>query len=156
MKQERESAMAAKVKFTVQEGWRRGVEFVFDAPARWVVGRGEDCSPRLPNDLEYRLISRHHCLLEIDPPVVRVFDLGSRNGPFVNGRLIGRRPRCFEPEGPAPLPGSECTLADGDELGLGPVLFRVSVAPPPPQAAQPPPAAPPEKCLAPAASGERP
>jgi eukaryotic-like serine/threonine-protein kinase len=150
--------MAAKVKLTVEKGRLRGEEFVFDAPARWLVGRGEDCSPRLPNDLECRLISRHHCLLEIDPPAVRVFDLGSRNGTFVNGRLIGRRPKCYEPEGPAPLPGSECVLADGDELDIGPIVFRVSVAPPPPPAAQRPAgeAAPPEEGPAPTASGEKP
>jgi serine/threonine-protein kinase len=47
------------------------------------VGRASDCLIRLPSDLEYCIVSRHHCLLDIAPPEVRVRDLGSLNGTFV-------------------------------------------------------------------------
>ena len=44
---------------------------------------------RLPNGPGYADVSRHHCLLHIDPPAVWVRDLGSRNGTRVNGTQIG-------------------------------------------------------------------
>jgi DNA-binding NarL/FixJ family response regulator len=33
-------------------------------------------------------VSRRHCLVDVDPPEVRVTDLGSRNGTYVNGQRI--------------------------------------------------------------------
>jgi pSer/pThr/pTyr-binding forkhead associated (FHA) protein len=36
--------------------------------------------------------------LEVEPPAIRVHDLGSRNGTYVNGGNIGQRPRHLSPE----------------------------------------------------------
>src|SRR5262245_40704455 len=84
--------MSAKVKLTVLAENHAVKELVFDYRTMGVVGRASNCYLQLPNDDEHRVVSRHHCLLDIDPPAVRVQDLGSRNGTFVNGQPIGRRP----------------------------------------------------------------
>jgi predicted component of type VI protein secretion system len=83
-------------------------------------------------------VSRHHCLLAIDPPRVWVRDLGSLNGTFVNGEKISLRDPDQKMDGPGPEapPGRE--LADGDEVSLGRwVAFRVHVGGPEEAAAQP-------------------
>jgi pSer/pThr/pTyr-binding forkhead associated (FHA) protein len=119
--------MVPRITFEVTVGSLRGKRFVFKKPTHCLAGRAEDCSLRLSGSCELSLVSRHHCLLDIDPPRARVQDLGSRNGTFVNGRLIGQRARveASEPGTEAPSAGYE--LQDGDELGLGPVILRVSI-----------------------------
>ncbi|WP_051845270.1 protein kinase domain-containing protein [Streptomyces sp. NRRL S-813] len=90
--------------------------FVFSGPAAFVVGRAENCDLRAPGD--DRRVSRRHCAFDIDPPTVRVRDLGSRNGTYVNGvRIPSSASRPYE-------------LADGDEVRLGGVVVRVSSAGP--------------------------
>ena len=46
-------------------------ELVFGHRAMGIVGRASNCYLQLPSDEEHRTISRHHCLLDIDPPEVR-------------------------------------------------------------------------------------
>ncbi|MDF0552306.1 FHA domain-containing protein [Kamptonema sp. UHCC 0994] len=46
----------------------------------------------------HRTISRYHCLLDINPPDIRVRDFGSKNGTFVNGKKIGQRQANQTPE----------------------------------------------------------
>ena len=50
-----------------------------------VVGRGSAAGLRISS----RRVSRAHCRVQIDGEVVRVRDLGSRNGTFVNGAGVG-------------------------------------------------------------------
>jgi pSer/pThr/pTyr-binding forkhead associated (FHA) protein len=89
-------------------------------PAVYVLGRAEECYPRLPSDAEHQDVSRRHCLLSVNPPEVWVQDLGSKNGTHVNGEKIGQRPRPGSTDGAAPVnPESRRGLRDGDELGLG-------------------------------------
>jgi len=116
--------MAKKVKLTVSEGIGPQKEFVFQNPARSVVGRADDCEIRFPMDPAHMDVSRHHCLFEIDPPTVKVRDLGSRNGTFVNGEKIGERlERDLPPEGWDHLPPKE--LKEGDEVRIGHSVIRV-------------------------------
>jgi transcriptional regulator with GAF, ATPase, and Fis domain len=70
--------------------WSEG-SFVFDLPAkaRLRVGRAEDADIRIDHDS----VSRAHALIEVDDEI-RVQDLGSSNGTFVDGkRLQPNRPR---------------------------------------------------------------
>jgi len=117
--------MTKKIKLTVSEGMGQDKEFVFQSPTRPVVGRADDCDIRFPMDPAHMDVSRHHCQFEIDPPTVKVRDLGSRNGTFVNGQKIGERPeRDLPPESWDNLPPRE--LREGDEVRIGHNIIRVA------------------------------
>lgn len=51
---------------------------------KFIVGREEDCHLRSNSDL----VSRHHCVFTVDDFSVRLRDLGSTNGTFVNGERL--------------------------------------------------------------------
>ncbi|HBJ36834.1 MAG TPA: hypothetical protein DDZ51_19175 [Planctomycetaceae bacterium] len=55
-----------------------GQEFVFDQRNCRFAGRGADCSVRVPRRVD-KLISRHHCMLDINPPDIRIRDYDSLN-----------------------------------------------------------------------------
>ncbi|MFC5744482.1 protein kinase domain-containing protein [Actinomadura rugatobispora] len=130
--------MTATVTLVVVSGALRGEEFAFGERDTCVMGRAADCSPRLPNDREHRTISRHHCLLDINPPDVRVRDFGSRNGTFVNGVKIGQRAEGLTPEEGAGGHYPEHDLRDGDEIELGDTVMRVRIDVPEPAPGEPP------------------
>ncbi|WP_255951487.1 protein kinase domain-containing protein [Streptomyces odontomachi] len=92
-----------------------------------VLGRAAECTVRLPDDAQHRTVSRHHCLLDINPPDLRIRDFGSRNGTFVNGAKIGQRAPHQTPEEAASQAWPEHDLADGDEFRIGSTVFRVEV-----------------------------
>jgi pSer/pThr/pTyr-binding forkhead associated (FHA) protein len=117
------------ITLTVVSGPLAGQEYVFREPAVYVLGRSEECYPRVPDDYKHKDISRHHCLLSVNPPEVWVQDLGSKNGTYVNGRKIGQRVSVTPGDGAAYLrtSGRE-QLRDADELGLGlNTVLRVGV-----------------------------
>ncbi|WP_053084737.1 protein kinase domain-containing protein [Streptomyces viridochromogenes] len=118
---------SARVALTVLQGPLQGRKFEFPDRTTCVVGRADDCALQLPEDEEYSGISRHHCLLDINPPDVRVRDLGSVNGTYVNGDKIGQRDAGPAPHGADQLPSAERELADGDEIRLGGVRLRVGI-----------------------------
>ena len=91
---EREQQMAVKVILTFTSGSLKGRQCEFTGPARYVLGRSVDCDVLLPTTPEFMEVSRHHFMLDIDPPAVQVRDLRSRNGTFLNGRDIGLGPPC--------------------------------------------------------------
>ena len=71
-----------------------------------VIGRREDCDLRIPvGD-----VSRKHCRLRRDDSALRLQDMGSSNGTFVNDERI-----------------TEATLNPGDVIRVGPVQFVVQV-----------------------------
>ncbi len=78
----------------------------FPLPAAAVVGRGGECDITI----EDPVLSRRHARIMVDPEgqVLRVRDLGSANGTFVNGTRV-----------------SEASLRPGDELRLGTREFVV-------------------------------
>jgi len=117
------------ITLTVVKGPLAGQEYVFEEPAVFVLGRSEECYPRLPDDYYHKDISRHHCLLSVNPPEMWVQDLGSKNGTYVNGKKIGQRVTVIPGEAAAQLkPSSRERLKDGDEIGLGHnTVLRVGV-----------------------------
>jgi hypothetical protein len=119
--------MPAEVILTVTQGALQGQQFVFDQRTACILGKEADCHLRFPKDRDHHTISRHHCLLDINPPDIRVRDCGSRNGTYVNGHKIGQRPRGQTPEQGARLQLPEHDLQDGDEVKVGRIVFRVSV-----------------------------
>jgi pSer/pThr/pTyr-binding forkhead associated (FHA) protein len=68
-------------------------------------GRQEECQLRIKSSQ----VSRKHCELFEKHGLLLVKDLGSSNGTFVNGKKVNGQ-RVMEP---------------GDELGIGPIVFRV-------------------------------
>lgn len=119
--------MTASVALRLVQGRLARTEYVFDERTTCILGRAEDCAPRLPSDEYHRTVSRHHCLLDINPPDARIRDFGSRNGTFVNGRKIGQREAHQTPEEGAALSYAEHDLTDGDEIRLGETVFRVDI-----------------------------
>jgi pSer/pThr/pTyr-binding forkhead associated (FHA) protein len=115
-----------RITLTVTAGSLKGEEYVFHDAARCVMGRAPDCDIALPMALRHRDVSRYHCAFEIEPPTVRVRDLESLNGTYVNGELIGQRAKSLAP---AELDRREPVrdLSDGDEVRVGANTIRVSV-----------------------------
>jgi pSer/pThr/pTyr-binding forkhead associated (FHA) protein len=106
-------------------------EYVFTEPTRCIIGRAEDCDIQLPSSHGHVDVSRHHCMLEIGPSSVRVRDLGSRNGTFVNGEMIGQRPKNQPLEEANLSEFASVELKDGDELRVGHIAtFLVSIGVP--------------------------
>ncbi len=117
--------MSARVILTAVEGALKGRQFIFIGPTQCVVGRSHACELHVPAD--DCSVSRRHCLLDIDEPLVIVRDLGSLNGTYLNQVLIGQRDKRLNPEeaNAASLPGF--SLETGDELRVGEIVFRIQV-----------------------------
>src|SRR5262245_22931593 len=116
-----------QVALAYAAGPQAGQTTVHPEPTVLLFGRANDCQPRCPPD-GYDLVSRHHCLVEINPPDVRIRDLGSRNGTYVNGHLIGKRPKGTDPNPDFASP--EHDLADGSRVSLteqGLIAFSVRI-----------------------------
>jgi len=104
----------------------RVMDYVLDHPQTCIVGRANDCDIQLPPDNLHVDVSRYHCQIEADPPLVRVRDLGSTNGTFVNGALIGSGPLPRGAPADTALPARD--LTDGDEIRVGGALLQVRIS----------------------------
>jgi hypothetical protein len=89
---------------------RDGAAYVATGRSTCLIGRGSACDIRPAGPQ----VSRHHCLLDVNPPRVRIRDLGSRNGTYVNGERL--------------QDSSERDLVDGDEIWCGGAVLHVSIA----------------------------
>jgi pSer/pThr/pTyr-binding forkhead associated (FHA) protein len=132
----KEATMFDRVILTATDGGLKGQTFVLENGTSSTLGRSRDCSVRLPR--EYDMVSRHHCLIDVGASRVRVWDLGSLNGTYVNGEKIGQRAWDEPAEEALRHEHPECSLCDGDELQLGNAVFRVDFFPPTPCAAEEP------------------
>lgn len=119
--------MPATVTLTITDGPLEGESFQFDERTTCIMGRGKDCRPKLPNDAEHQSVSRNHCLLDINPPDIRIRDFGSLNGTIVNGTVIGRRKATESRSTGARKAFREHDLKDGDQIELGETILRVDV-----------------------------
>jgi len=71
-----------------------------------VIGRAETCDLRIP----LLSVSRRHCQMSISDDAVKVKDLASSNGTYVNNQRV-----------------SETELHAGDRLVIGPVVFTIQI-----------------------------
>jgi hypothetical protein len=84
-----------------------GRSFPLTGHATFTIGRQAGQHISLPDD---GYLSRAHCLVEVNPPLMRVVDLGSKTGTIVNGQKV-----------------PQADLRDGDEVRAGLTVFRVRV-----------------------------
>jgi len=91
------------------DGERRSFSIVRDMT---VIGRREDCDLRIP----LGEVSRKHCRLVRDGDTLKLEDLGSSNGTFLNGQRV-----------------QEALLSPGDTIQVGPVVFAVQIDGEPPE-----------------------
>jgi pSer/pThr/pTyr-binding forkhead associated (FHA) protein len=96
-----------KLSLVVASGVHAGKAIPVTVP-QFAIGRDPQCQlrPASPS------ISKRHCALFVKGKQVLIRDFGSTNGTFVNGTLV---------EGEVPL-------KDGDEIKVGPLDFKVSIA----------------------------
>ena len=108
---EQQEAPQGRAVFSLRilDGGRRGQTISIPSTAGLVVGRSRRCDLRIMSTA----VSRMHCRLQLSEcGVLRVHDLNSLTGTFVNGRrVVGAR-----------------TLNDDDVLRIGPLKVRVVVA----------------------------
>jgi hypothetical protein len=96
-----------QVNLRILAGPYRGRIFSFSQPDTFLIGRTDDSHLCLPDD---KFFSRHHCLLEVNPPRCFMRDLGSTNGTFVNGQRV-----------------NEAFLKSGDQIQGGETVLLVEV-----------------------------
>ena len=75
-----------------------------------LIGREEDYHLRP----ESEFVSRHHCVLLLDDYTLRIRDLGSKNGTFVNGRRVGT---------------GETILLHDDTISIGEMIGQIDLTP---------------------------
>jgi len=95
--------MDVKLVMFKDNGQRRDFPIVNDVT---VIGRSESCDLRVP----IMSASRRHCELTISDGQVKLKDLGSSNGTYVNNKRV-----------------EEVELKAGDRLLIGPVVFTVQI-----------------------------
>lgn len=117
--------MAGVVKLKAIEGPVQGRTFAFDEHDTFIFGRAEDCHVQLPE--QDTTVSRHHFILEVNPPDARIRDLASRNGTFINKMKFGGRSKDDTPEQAAKRRFPETAVKDGDEIRAGDSVFTVEV-----------------------------
>jgi eukaryotic-like serine/threonine-protein kinase len=95
--------MGAVIRLTVLTGPDKGKRICMRQLSACLVGRAEACQVRFDESQRTCHLSRRHCQLFFDPPLLRVQDLGSVNGTYLNGKKLG------EPS------NDSCALAQGDQ-----------------------------------------
>jgi pSer/pThr/pTyr-binding forkhead associated (FHA) protein len=96
-----------EARFTAISGPFRGQTFLIPR-GKFVIGREQDCHLCLDSDF----VSRHHCALLMDEYTLRIRDLGSKNGTYVNRDLA---------------PKSERILVHGDTICVADSVFRIEI-----------------------------
>ncbi len=84
-----------------------GSQKAFSLPdSTTVIGRRHDCDLCIP----LKTVSRRHCQLNQNNEAVKIRDLGSRIGIFLNGKRI-----------------DEAALKPGDYIRIGPLIFLLQI-----------------------------
>lgn len=119
--------MPAKVLLQVTSGPIQGTVFSFESHDTFLFGRHDSCHARLPKD---PMVSRNQFILEVNPPDVRLRDLASLNGTYVNGVKYGGRAAHENPQDAAGRQFPDVDLSDGDRISVGNTTIQVSIAVP--------------------------
>jgi eukaryotic-like serine/threonine-protein kinase len=116
--------MQNRVRLEIVDGPLKGKKFEFAEHDTFVFGRAPDCHAQLPDDT---YVSRHHFILEVNPPLARLRDLGSLNATHVNNRKCGGRKKGESPEEGAKRKYPEVDLGHGDRIRVGDTIMAVTI-----------------------------
>lgn len=116
--------MADKVILNITAGPLSGNRLEFVEHDTLIFGRMDDCHIRIPDD---NYLSRHHFLLEVNPPDARIRDLGSKNGTYVNGRKIGGRFKNESVEDGSQRKYPQVDLKENDEIKTGDTRILITM-----------------------------
>ena len=119
--------MSAKVHLKISQGEDTAKIFAFAEHDTFVFGRMKDCHACIPDDDQ---VSRHHFILEANPPTACLRDLGSLNGTHVNGVRFGAREKGETPEQGARRRYPEVALKHGDRIKVGRTELEVCIEQP--------------------------
>lgn len=119
--------MSGKVQLQIKQGKDAGKIFAFTEHDTFVFGRMPDCHACIPDDGQ---VSRHHFILEANPPQACLRDLGSLNGTLVNNTKFGGRKKGETPEEGAKRSYPEVTLKHGDVIQVGQTSLEVMIEQP--------------------------
>jgi eukaryotic-like serine/threonine-protein kinase len=97
-----------QVILKVSEGPHAGRTFAFREHDTFIVGRASYAHFRLEAHDKY--FSRAHFLIEVNPPLCRLIDMGSTNGTYVNGLKV-----------------NEIDLKHGDQIKGGKTVLEVTI-----------------------------
>ena len=111
------------IRIKVTRGPMEGGEFSFSDHDIFVFGRRKStCHAYIDND---PYVSRHHFILEVCPPLIRLRDLGSRNGTVVNSVKHGGRTDPHDQQLMGKATGAKVDLQDGDVIEVGKTQLQV-------------------------------
>ncbi len=99
-----------RVSLKVTAGPQKGRVFSFVGHDTFLIGRSKWAHFRLSSADRY--VSRIHFVVEVNPPLCRLMDMGSRNGTMVNGNKV-----------------QQADLQNGDKVRVGRTVLQVSFAP---------------------------
>ena len=103
-----DAVTAMRISLQVISGPHEGRSFEFTGHDTFVVGRAGYAHFKLPGTDTF--FSRAHFMVEVNPPLCHLVDMGSTNGTFVNGERV-----------------SETELQDQDEIRGGKTVFKVAI-----------------------------
>jgi signal transduction histidine kinase/pSer/pThr/pTyr-binding forkhead associated (FHA) protein len=107
----------------VIEGSLKGEEFLFEETGLCLIGRDSNCSISIPREKDVG-ISRRHCMLIIDSPNIRIRDLYSTNGTYVNGHRLIPSPIGDDPK---KEDVNDRFLLNGDKISISNIVMEVQV-----------------------------
>jgi pSer/pThr/pTyr-binding forkhead associated (FHA) protein len=116
--------MQNRVRLEIVDGPLKGKKFEFAEHDTFIFGRAPDCHAHLPDDTN---VSRHHFILEVNPPLARLRDLGSLNATHVNNRKCGGRNKGETPEEGAKRKYPAVDLNHGDRIRVGDTVMAVTI-----------------------------
>lgn len=96
----------SRLVLTATAGPHRGEAFTLEGHDVFILGRSRMAHLQIKDNY----FSRVHFLIEVNPPLCRVLDLGSRNGTFLNGQQV-----------------QASELHNGDEIKAGHTALRVTL-----------------------------
>jgi len=118
--------MINRLTLEITEGVRSGKCFAFDdrRDVNVVAGRATNCDISIPGDIH---LSRQHFMVKISSDGMRICDLVSRNGTYVNGTRYGGLKYADTSGTDVQDRCPQIALQDGDEIRAGGTTIQVRI-----------------------------